>query len=293
MSFSNDKKRTTHLGDLFENRKKILHVADLFLIHENQRIVEDDFHLFGVGYEIGGDVPAIELHAFDHFQCGLHALRLFDRDNAFLAYLVHRFGDDISDGGIVIGGNGSDLGDFLLVLGRLADLLQFVDDDLNGLFDAALEGHRIGAGGHELGTFIIDGLCQDGGGGRSVAGHVTGLAGDFLHHLCAHVLELVFQFDFLRHGNAVLGHGGTAEGFFDDHVTALGAQGYLHCVGKGIDTLEQGFACFYVIDQLLRHEAFLPFIFPLHDIEVVFSKSFNNGENIIFPHDQEFDRLPP
>ncbi len=40
-------------------------------------------------------------------------------------------------------------------------------------------------------------LRQHGGGGGAVAGVVVGLGSDFLHHLRAHVLERVSQFDFL------------------------------------------------------------------------------------------------
>src|ERR1700733_676572 len=60
-------------------------------------------------------------------------------------------------------------------------------------------------------ALVIDGLGQDCGGGGAVAGHVAGLAGDLAHHASAHVLVLVFQFDFLGDGNAVLGHGRRAE----------------------------------------------------------------------------------
>ena len=41
-----------------------------------------------------------------------------------------------------------------------------------------------------------------------VAGGVVGLGGDFAQHLRAHVLEFVFEFDFLGDGDAVLGDGG-------------------------------------------------------------------------------------
>jgi hypothetical protein len=40
---------------------------------------------------------------------------------------------------------------------------------------------------------------------------VVGLGGDFAQHLRAHVLELVFEFDFLGDGHAVLGDARSAE----------------------------------------------------------------------------------
>ena len=80
--------------------------------------------------------------------------------------------------------------------------------DFHGLVDAALDLHRVVPGGHELGALAVDGLGQHGGGGGAVTGDVGGLGGDFLDELGAHVLELVFEFDFLGDGDAVLGDEG-------------------------------------------------------------------------------------
>jgi len=87
----------------------------------------------------------------------------------------------------------------------LARASSFGDDGFHGLVDAALDGHGIAAGSHELDAFGEDGLGQNGGGGGAVAGDVGGLGSDFLDHLGAHVLELVLKLDFLGHGHAVLG----------------------------------------------------------------------------------------
>ena len=78
-------------------------------------------------------------------------------------------------------------------------------------------------------------MRQHGGSGGAVAGHIGGLGGDFLHHLRAHILELVFQFDFLGNRHAVLGHSGSTEGFVEQHVTATRAERYLNGVGENID----------------------------------------------------------
>jgi hypothetical protein len=45
---------------------------------------------------------------------GLEALGLLDRDDAVLADLLHRLGDEVADLGVVVGGDGADLGDLLL-----------------------------------------------------------------------------------------------------------------------------------------------------------------------------------
>ena len=94
---------------------------------------------------------------------------------------------------VVVGGDGGDLR-HLLALGDLgAVLLDRFDDRSGAGFDAALEGHRVGAGGDVLEAFVHDRLAEDGGGGGAVAGDVVGLGGDLLGQLGADVLEGVRQ----------------------------------------------------------------------------------------------------
>jgi len=82
----------------------------------------------------------------------------------------------------------------------LVRLLDVGDDGLDRHVDAALQVHRVQAGGHGLGAFLDDRLGQHGRGGRAVAGQVVGLGGDLTDHLRAHVLELVGKLDFLGDG---------------------------------------------------------------------------------------------
>jgi hypothetical protein len=123
-------------------------------------------------------------------------------------------------------------------------VVTFLDDALmsattgDGLVDAALQVHRVHAGGDRLEAFLHDGLGQDGGGGGAVAGLVVGLRGDFADHLRAEVLEGVSQFDFLGDRDAVLGRARGAEGLFDHDVAALGTQGHLDGVGEDVDAAQ-------------------------------------------------------
>ena len=110
------------------------------------------------------------------------------------------------------------------------------------MIDAALQVHRVHAGGNRLGTFADDRLGENGGGGGAVAGDVVGLRGDFAHHLGAHVLELVLELDFLGDGDAVLGGARCAERLVDDDVAALGAEGDLHRVGENVDAAQHALA---------------------------------------------------
>ena len=137
-----------------------------------------------------------------------------------------------------VGRDRADLGDFLVVGGRLGDLLQLVDGGDHGLVDAALEVHRVHAGGDRLHAFADQRLRQHGRGGGAVTGVVGGLGSDFLHHLRAHVLELVGQLDFLGDGHAVLGDRRGAEALLEHDVAALRAEGGLDGIGEDVDAAQ-------------------------------------------------------
>ena len=116
--------------------------------------------------------------------------------------------------------------------------LQILDDGLDREIDAALEVHRVHAGGNRLGAFPDDRVGEHGRGGGAVAGDVGGLRGDLAHHLCAHVLELVLELDLLGDGDAVLGDARRAERLVEHDVAALGAERHLHRVGENVDAAQ-------------------------------------------------------
>ena len=74
--------------------------------------------------------------------------------------------------------------------------------------------------------------------GGAVAGDVGGLGSDLAHHLRAHVLELVFELDFLRHRHAVLGDARGAEALVEHDIAALGAERHPHRVGEDVDAAQ-------------------------------------------------------
>src|ERR1700693_1876405 len=78
-------------------RQERLHPGQLLLIDQDIRILHLHPHLVGIGDEVGRDIAAVELHAFDHLELGLQRLRLFDRDDALVADLLHRLGEAEAD----------------------------------------------------------------------------------------------------------------------------------------------------------------------------------------------------
>ncbi len=219
-----DDERLAGLHDGFEHRQQRLQRGELLLVDEDVGVLEFGDHLLGVGDEIGREIAAVELHAFDDVEFGVEALGLFDRDDALIADLLHRRRDHLADRFVAIGGNRADLGD-LVVRGDLLRIgLEIGDDGADGEVDAALQIHRVEAGGDRLGAFAYDRGGENGRGGGAVARGVILLRGDFADQLGAEVLELVGKLDFLGDGHAVLGDAGGAEGFFDDDVAAFRAE---------------------------------------------------------------------
>ena len=204
-------------------------------MQEDQRVFEGGNHFLGVGHEVGRQVPAVELHALDDFQRRFGGLGFLDGDDTLVADLLHRLGDIVADLLFAVGRDRADLGNFR----RGGDLggtrLEVLDDFGDGEIDAALEIHRVHAGGNELDAFVDDRLGEHGRRGGAVAGDVVGLGRNRADHLGAHVLELVFEFDFLGDGDAVLGDSRGAERLVDHHVAALGTERDLDGVGENVD----------------------------------------------------------
>src|SRR6266508_3238443 len=248
-----DQEGLTGTRHLLEQGQHVLHHADLLLVDQDEGVFEHALHALGIRDEVGREVPPVELHALDHVQHRLGRLRLLNRDDAVLAHLLHRLGDQAADRLVVVRGDRRDLGDLLLVLGGLGELLQLVGHGLYGRLDAALERHRVGTRGDVAEALAEDRLRQHGRGGRAVTCDVRGLRGDLPDHLGAHVLVLVLQLDLLGHGDAVLGDRGAAELLVDDDVAAFRAQRRLHGRGHDVDALEQRAPGLLVELELLRH----------------------------------------
>src|SRR5882757_5906225 len=240
--FRNDDERLAGLHHGFQQRKQFVQVGELLLVDQDVGVIEFDAHLVGVGDEVGRDIAAVELHAFDDIEFGLEGLRFFNRDDALVADLLHGVGEELADFGVAVGGDGADLGDFL-VRGDLLGVLDEVGDHgFHRQIDTALQIHRVHAGGNRLGAFTDDRSRENGRGGGAVAGRVSGLGGDFAHHLGAHVLELVVELDLLGDGDAVLGDAGSAERLVEHDVAALGAERHLDRVVEDVDAAQHAVA---------------------------------------------------
>ena len=125
--FGHDEERLALLDDGFEDRHQVLDVRDLLLVDEDVGVFEHGRHRVGVGDEVGREVAAVELHAFDPFGLGLEALAFIDGDDAVLADLFHRVGEELADFAVVVGGDRGDVGHLALFLDLDRHLRELLD----------------------------------------------------------------------------------------------------------------------------------------------------------------------
>src|SRR5258705_1683517 len=170
----NDEHRFAQLGNLLEQRQQILHRADLLFVDQDQWILEYCFHSLRIGYEVGAQVAAIELHSLDDFERSFHCLGLFYCDHAVFSDLVHCFGNNIANGRVAVCGYGSNLSN-RIAFDRLGESLDFLCRALNGFVDTTFQGHRIRAGGNGLDAFAENRLGQNGRGGCTVTSDIGSL----------------------------------------------------------------------------------------------------------------------
>ena len=220
--------------DLLEQRQEVGDGRDLVLDDEDVAVLDDGLHALGVGDEVGREVALVELHALGEVELERGAVGLLDGDDAVLADLVERLGDELADRA-VLRGDGRDVGDLVLAGHVAGDLEQAVADGLDGRVDAALEVHRGATGGDDLEALADHRLGEDGRGGGAVTGDVVGLGGDLLRELGAEVLVGVLELDLAGDGHAVVGDRGGAPLLVDDDVAALRAERHLDDVGERVD----------------------------------------------------------
>src|SRR5882724_2770618 len=145
--FGDYHKRLAALHYGFQQRKQFIQLRKLLFVDQDVGIFHFNAHLVGVGDEVGRDIAAVELHAFDDLEFGLVRLGFFNRDDALVADLLHGVGEELADFHVAIGGDSADLGDFL-VRGDLLGVLDEVGDHgVDSQVDTALQIHRIHAGG--------------------------------------------------------------------------------------------------------------------------------------------------
>src|SRR5664280_1281109 len=94
---SHDQDGFASLAHLVQQRDEVLDAADLGVDDQDVRVLQDGLHALCVGDEVGGDVALVEAHALGQLELETKGLALLDRDDTFLADLVHSLGDHLAD----------------------------------------------------------------------------------------------------------------------------------------------------------------------------------------------------
>ena len=231
------------LDHFFEQGHDVVCGRDFLVVDQDVGITDFSQHVFGVRYEIGADVAAIELHTFHIFGFEFKRLGFFNSDDAVFADFVHNIGDQGADL-LILGGNGGNIADF--GFGGDADCLfeNGIRNRPGSSFDAALEQHGVGAGSKVLETFADDRVGENRGGGGAIASDIVGFCGSFLEQLGAHVFVGIFEFNFFRNRHAVVGDGGRTVFAVEGDIASLGTEGGCDRVRDRVDAILQISACF-------------------------------------------------
>ena len=292
MSSAMMSERLAGLHHRLEDGQHRLERGEFLLVDENVGVLELGDHLLGVGDEIGREIAAVELHALDDVELGLGGLRLLDRDHALVADLFHCVGDHLADRLVAVRGDGADLRDLLGGLHLLGAAFDVLDDRSHRDVDAALEIHRVHAGGDQLEAFLHDRGGEHRRGGGAVAGKIVGLRGDLAHHLRAHVLELVGKLDLLGDGDAILGDARRAVGLVEDDVAALRTERHLDGVVESIDAAQHAVAGVGGEAYIFGGHEFRSLILEMRDVVLgglllCGGRAFNHAHDVGLLHDQE------
>src|SRR5690606_3697549 len=158
--FRDHRQRAAGLGNCLEHRAHVAEVGDLLVNQQDVGVLELGAHVVLIVDEVGRQVAAVKLHTLDHVQLVLETGALLNSNDAFLADLLHGFGNDRADLLVGVGGDGADLGNRPGIGtggGQAADL---IDQCLDRLVDTALEVHRVHACSNGFQTLVEDGLGQ-------------------------------------------------------------------------------------------------------------------------------------
>ncbi len=239
--FGNDQQRAAGFGNSFQNRQQLTDVGNFLVNQQQQRLFQLSHHGVRLVDEVRRQVAAVKLHPFNNSQFVFQTGAFFNGNYTFFANLFHRVGDDVTNGAVRVGRNGTYLGNGLGVGTWLGLLFELLNNGTRSTINATLQIHRVHAGGNRLQTFIDDSLSQNGSSGCAISGFVVGLGGNILDQLGAHILETVFQFDFFGNRNAILGDDRSTKAALQYHIAALWTKGSLYRISQGVDTSEHFF----------------------------------------------------
>ncbi len=252
--FCDNQQRTTALHCGLQYGQQLLEVRDFLVVNQDVRLVHLDLHGLGVGNEIRTDISAVELHTLYHVYGRVHTFCLADGDNAVFADFAHSVGNQLTDGRVVVGGDGSHLFNLVKVVAYHFTLLLDVSHNrANGFVHTAFEVHRVCPCGNVLQTYTDDGLGQYRSRRGAVACLVAGLGSHLLNQLSTKVLGCIGQLYLLGNRYTVLRDLRSTVFLVNDNVTPFRTERYFYCVSQLVNTFLERVARLNIIGYILCH----------------------------------------
>ena len=196
--------RPPHRHHRLQKREKVLESGDLPLVEQDQGAFDHRLLLLGVGHEIGGKQPTVKLHPVHHFDRGLGALRLLDRDDALVPDPLHRLGHEVAEGGVVVRGDRRHLRLFPAAGHGPRQRPDRLDGRLEAAIETALDVDGACTGRQVLEPVGEDRVGEQRGRGRPVAHDVGRALRRLAKHAGAEVLLGILQIDLLDDRDAVV-----------------------------------------------------------------------------------------
>ena len=161
--FRNDEQRTTRTKRFFQNWQHFLHVANLFVVYQNEWILVFSHHRISVRDEIRRQITTVELHTDNFIHVSIRSFCFFNCDNAIGRNPLHGVGNQRTNFVVVVSRNSRNLLDFRkIVVDCFALFLQINDNLLHRFFHSPLQIHWICASRHVFQAFTNHCLRQNG-----------------------------------------------------------------------------------------------------------------------------------
>jgi hypothetical protein len=141
----------------------------------------------------------------------LQTLTIFHSDNAVTAYFIHRFCDQFADVFIRVCRDSTYLSDGFGISTWYRQFFQLFNRSNDSFVDTTFQIHWVHTSSNGFQAFGDDRLSQYSCSGSTVTRSIICLRSHFFNHLCAHVLEFIFQLNLFRHRNTIFSDGWCAE----------------------------------------------------------------------------------
>ena len=205
-----------------------------------------------IRYHVRRYIALVILHAFGHLKGGLEGLGFIDIDDSITADLIHCIRNDLADL-FRSGRNGSDGLDVFRSLDFLRTLQQIFCNCLSCLIHTFAHQNRVGSLVYCLQTIGNHGLSQKSSSSRAVTCSLIGVICCFIDQLSTHVLELVFQFDFLCNGYPIIRDERGTIRLFQNNIASLRAKCDLDCISQLIHAIQHLLAGVFSVLNILCH----------------------------------------